>query len=541
MKSIIGHVLWVTFLIQCIHLGAQEGSIKRPKLVVGIVVDQMRHDYLYRYWDKYGEGGFKRMVRNGFSCENLHYNYVPTNTAPGHSAIYTGSTPAFHGIIGNEWHQRYGRKPMYCVQDDNVEAVGGSGFFGKMSPRNLLATTITDELRLYTYDRAKVIGVSIKDRGSIIPAGHHPTGAFWFDSRTCQFITSTFYSKSLPQWVIDYNASGRCDQLMKSEWTTLKPIDSYTESYKDLNPYEGKLSTEKAATFPKKFSTSNYGDLLNSPHGNTLVTEFALKAIEAEGMGEDEVTDFLAMSYSSTDYAGHLFGLQSIEIEDMYLKLDLELEILLNQLDQKVGKSNYLIFLSADHAVAQVPQFLKDQNYPGDYFKGSKMIDSLKNFLESKYGKYIIDGYSNMQIYLNEDRIMNKKLDRSAIVSAAKTFIRGFPGVVNVFDRQEVPFLSHTNPIHKKIQMGYYPPLSGDLFIYILPGLLDSYSKTGTSHGSPYNYDTHVPALWYGWNIPVGKSYTPYEITDIAPTLSHLLHIPLPSASIGIPIQEVIK
>ncbi len=541
MKLFFSSLIYAALLLCPCLVGGQEQNLSRPKLVVGIVVDQMRHDYIYRYWNKYGDGGFKRLVLDGFSCENLHYNYVPTNTAPGHSAIYTGSTPALTGIIGNEWHVRYSRKPMYCVQDESVTGIGGSGATGQMSPRNLLATTITDELRLYTYDRAKVIGVSIKDRGSIIPAGHHPTGAYWFDSKTCHFITSSFYTQSLPSWVTSFNAQGRCNQLMQNGWTTLKPIETYIESMQDLNPYEGTLSTEKTAVFPKKFSGNQYGDLLNSPYGNTLVTEFALKAIEAEGLGTDEVTDFLAVSYSSPDYAGHLFGLQSIEIEDMYLRLDLELETMLNQLDRVVGKSQYLVFLSADHAVAQVPQLMKDQNYPGDYFKGYKMMDSLKNYLEGPFGKNIIDGYGNHQIYLNEDRIRNKKLDRSAIVATIKRFVRDQPGVVDIIDRSEVVTMNSANPIYKKIQLGYYPPLSGDLFIVIQPGWFESSSKTGTSHGSPYSYDTHVPALWYGWHIAPGKSYTAYEITDIAPTLSHLLHIPLPSASIGRPILELFK
>ena len=246
--------------------------VAAPKLVVLIAVDQLRADYLERFRDQFAAKGFRLFSDQGAVMSFARFDYCPTVTGPGHASFASGSPPAMHGIIGNEWHVRYSRKPMYCVQDESVTGIGGSGATGQMSPRNLLATTITDELRLYTYDRAKVIGVSIKDRGSIIPAGHHPTGAYWFDSKTCHFITSSFYTQSLPSWVTSFNAQGRCNQLMQNGWTTLKPIETYIESMQDLNPYEGTLSTEKTAVFPKKFSGNQYGDLLNSPYGNTLVT-----------------------------------------------------------------------------------------------------------------------------------------------------------------------------------------------------------------------------------------------------------------------------
>ncbi|MBK7371155.1 MAG: alkaline phosphatase family protein [Saprospiraceae bacterium] len=516
-------------------------TLVRPKLIVGIVIDQMRHDYIYRYWDKYGDGGFKRLVNQGFSCENTQYNYVPTNTAPGHSAIYTGTTPAFHGIIGNEWFQRYSRKAMYCVEDPTVKAVGGVEAAGKMSPVNLLATTITDELRLFTYDRAKVVGLSLKDRGSIIPAGHHPTGAYWFDPNTLNFMTSTFYMSKLPGWVADFNNKKWCEALLKRGWTTLRPLNEYTESLSDENDYEGRLAGDKRATFPREFDASkpNSSQILSTPLGNSLITEMALAALKGESLGLDKITDFLAISYSSPDYAGHLFGLQSVEVEDLYLRLDLELSRLLDSLDQVVGPNQYLLFLSADHAVAQVPQLLKDQHYPGDYFKGSKMLDSLKGYLDDAFGPYIIDGFSNNQIYLNEDRIKNKKLDRPAVVLGIKNFVKSFDGVIDAFERNEVPFLSPVNPTYGMILLGYYPPRSGDIMIITQPGWFESSFTTGTTHGSPYKYDTHVPLLWYGYHIQPGKSYKQYAPIDIAPTLSQILNIPLPSASIGQVITEL--
>lgn len=530
-------------LAHCNVLLYAQSPQDRPRLVVGVVVDQMRQDYLYRYWDKYGQNGFKRLLAGGFSFENTNYNYVPTTTAPGHSAIYTGSTPSFHGIIGNEWHIRNSNRLMYCVQDEKVSAVGGSEISGKMSPANLLASTITDELRLYTYDKSKVIGISIKDRGAIIPAGHHPTGAYWFDAISGKFMSSTYYMKSLPSWIDNFNSQGLPKKYLEAGWNTLKPIAQYTESMSDLNPYEGRLGDEKNAIFPKTFKTDkpNFGLVLSTPFGNTLISELAKAAISAESLGADTITDILAMSYSSPDYAGHLFGLQSVELEDLYLRLDLEIAGMLDFLDQKIGKNNYLLFLSADHGVAQVPQLLKDQGYPGDYFQSSKMLDSLKVILETKFDKYVYDGYGGQQIFINEERILNKKQDRKAIVDVIKSFVKSWPGVIDVIDHNDIPFLSTANPVYNKIQLGYFPSRSGDLMIITQPGWFESPFLTGTTHASPYTYDTHIPMLWYGWHIPQGKSYTNYNITDIAPTLSALLHIPLPNAAFGKVMNEVVR
>lgn len=515
---------------------------ERPKLIVGIVVDQMRHDYLYRYYTKYSDNGFKRILKEGFSCENLHYNYAPTVTAPGHASIYTGTTPAYHAIIGNEWFQRYSRKSMYCVDDESVSNVGSTNIIaGKKSPKNLLASTITDELRLFFYNKSKVIGLSIKDRGSILPAGHNPTGAYWYDDQSGNFITSTYYRNNLPEWVSDFNNEKWVPKLLSQGWNTLRPIGEYTESTDDLNPYEGKLAGEKSPVFPRVFDMSkpNYGAINVTPHGNTMLTEIAFRAIEGESMGQDEITDLLALSYSGPDYAGHLFGLQSIEIEDIYLRLDLEIAKLLQYLDDKIGKNQYLLFISADHAVAQVPQFLIDQKNSAGYFNSTSMLDSLKKMLTKKYDPNIIDGMSNHQIYLNEDRISFKKLNRASIVSDIKSFVQNIPGVFQVWDRSEIVLLSNNLPMNRMIQLGFNTNRGGDIIYTLLPAWLDSSFRTGTSHSSPYNYDTHVPGLFYGWSVPAGKSYARYEITDIAPTISHLIKITLPNASIGKVIEFV--
>jgi hypothetical protein len=431
---------------------------------------------------------------------------------------------------------------MYCVDDENVSVVGSANnIAGKKSPKNLLASTISDELRLFFYNKSKVVGLSIKDRGSILPAGHNPTGAYWYDDQSGNFITSTYYRNELPEWVTKFNGEKWVAKLLSQGWNTLKPIIEYTESAIDLNPYEGKLAGEKNPVFPRVFNMSNpnYGVINVTPHGSTMLTEIALRAIEGESLGQDDITDLMAISYSGPDYAGHLFGLQSIEIEDTYLRLDLEIARLLDYLDTKIGKNQYLLFISADHAVAQVPQFLIDQNHSAGYFNSVSMLDSLKKMLTKKYDPNIIDGMSNHQVYLNEDRISFKRLNRSAILADIKSFIQNMPGVFQVWDRSEIPLLSGNLPMNRMIQLGFNTNRGGDIIYTLLPAWLDSSFRTGTSHSSPYNYDTHVPGLFYGWSVPSGKSYNRYEITDIAPTISHLTKITLPNASIGKVIEFV--
>ncbi len=533
----------VLFILISTSSSFSQEKLERPKLVVGIVVDQMRYDYLYRYFDKYSDRGFKRMMSKGFTCENMHYNYVPTITAPGHSSIYTGTTPAYHGIIGNDWHQRYSRESMYCVDDKTVQVVGGvNEAAGKKSPVNLLASTITDELKLYFHDQSKIISIALKDRAAVLPGGHHPNGAFWYDESAGNFITSTYYMNALPSWLSEFNDEKWSLKLLQQGWSTLLPLSEYTASMPDRNPYEGKLPQDKESVFPRTFSTinPNYANITTTPLGNILTTQLAIKAIAAENLGADNITDFLAISYSVPDYAGHLFGLQSVEIEDIYLRLDLELATLLETLDNVVGKDQYMVFLSADHAAAQVPQLLIDGRYPAGYFENQKLIDTIKKVISAKYDPYIIEGASNFQIFLNEDHIKFKmKLKREDIVKDIKEIIKSFPGVYDAFERSEIPFLSSEFPLYKMIQLGFNPVRSGDIIYTLLPGWLDRGIKTGTSHGSPWNYDTHVPAIFYGWHVPSGKSYSHHDITDIAPTISHLVKIPLPSASIGNPLEFV--
>jgi predicted AlkP superfamily pyrophosphatase or phosphodiesterase len=334
----------------------------RPKLVVGIVIDQMRYDYLYRYYDKYTANGFRRLMEGGFNARNNHYHYAATYTGPGHAAIYTGSAPALNGIVGNDFYDRNLGRMVYCAEDTTVSTLGNMGAAGKMSPRNMLVTTIGDQLKLATDGRAKVVGIALKDRGAILPAGHAANGAFWFDSKDGNFISSTFYSKELPAWVQAFNARKLPEQFISQKWETILPLNQYTESTSDDQVYEATLPGEARPVFPHEFAVqaggSKYEVLRSSPYGDQLTKEFALAAIRGENLGQNGVTDMLCVSFSSPDYIGHAFGTHAIETEDNYIRLDRQLADLFVQLDATVGKGQWLTFLSADHGAADVPRVL---------------------------------------------------------------------------------------------------------------------------------------------------------------------------------------
>jgi len=290
-----------------------------PKLVVGIVVDQMRYDYLTKFWNHFDEGGFKRLVNDGFNCKNNHFNYAPTSTGPGHASIYSGATPSSHGVIGNNWYDKIAGESVYCASDDSYASVGTSTTAGKMSPHRMKVTTITDELRLHTQMRGKTIAIAVKDRGAVLPGGHTANAAYWFNgAKEGNWISSTFYMNELPTWVADFNKSNKVEQY-KKQWNTLKPIHTYIQSGADNNIYEGLFEGEKTPTFPHDLAklwdvNGNYDILKYSPYGNNITTDFALAAIVGENLGTDLYTDFLAISYSSTDYVGHMYGVNSNRI-----------------------------------------------------------------------------------------------------------------------------------------------------------------------------------------------------------------------------------
>ncbi len=517
----------------------------KPKLVVGIVVDQMRYDFLYRYAEKYSSGGFKRLVNEGFNCRNNHYDYAPTVTAAGHAAIFTGSIPAIDGIVGNEWFNQKTGKSVYCVEDTTVRTVGSDSKAGLMSPKNLLVSTITDQLRIANNFQSKTIGIALKDRGSILPAGHTANAAYWFDSKNGAWITSTFYMNDLPQWVKDFNAAKMPQKYMVEGWKTLLPTEQYTESTADNQVYESKLSGEKTPTFPHELAAQSGVNLLElirtTPFGNTLTKDFALAAIKNENLGKSPKTDFLTVSFSSTDYVGHSFGPNSIEVEDTYLRLDKDIAEILTTLDNTLGKDNYLVFLSADHGVADVPGFWQSQKLPAGVLDRSGAITEVKTALKTAFGEgEFIRAEDNYQLYLNNSLLQEKKLTYAQIHAVVRETLLKREDVTDVIDLHNLANATLPDYQLNFVKNGLNPRRSGDVMFVLNPSWFIG-SKTGTTHGTLYPYDTHVPLLFYGWKVKTGETTTRTNISDIAPTVADFLNILEPNGSIGNVISGVKK
>ncbi|WP_282017393.1 alkaline phosphatase PafA [Salegentibacter mishustinae] len=524
---------------------SQEKSREQPKLVVGIVVDQMRYDYLTRFWDRFGEDGFKKLVNEGYNFKNNHFNYVPTYTGPGHASVYTGTSPMNHGIIGNGWYDKFIHESVYCAGDDSVEPVGTEDDAGKMSPHRMKTTTVSDENRLHTQMRGKTIGVSIKDRGSILPAGHTANAAYWFHGDDeGKWITSSYYMEQLPQWVKDFNDSDKVEAYLKP-WNTLYDIETYKESGSDKNNFEGGFRGKEDATFPydlAELSKENGGfDIIeNSAYGNDITLEFALAAIEAEDLGQDVDTDFLTLSFSSTDKIGHNFGVNSKEIQDTYLRLDKNIAQLLEELNEKVGEGNYTIFLTADHGGGDVPAYLDSVNIPAGYFESDEFREELEQFVSEEFDEdELIESVYNNQIFFNYEAMEEAGISSSELQSKMAHYILQLGQIDKVYTRDQLSSGSFVSGAGVAIQNGFNQKRSGDV-VYVLDPATIVYSRTGSTHGSGLMYDTHAPLIFYGKGVKKGSTTQRTEIVDIAPTLSALLGISFPSGTTGKPLYMML-
>ncbi len=541
--------LIVTLLFSNLLVNSYAQQTDSPKLVIGIVVDQMCYEYLYRYYDKFCDGGFRKLMENGTNCRNTVYNYIPTYTGPGHASIYTGTTPSNHGIVGNDWYSRAEGAAVNCVEDTSVQTVGSSSLYGKFSPQRLRANTITDQLKL-TYPNANVISMSIKNRGAILPGGHMSDGSYWYDFDTGAFITSTFFSSELPVWVEKFNAKKYADMYLKKSWEPIMELDAYGESGPDDSPYEHLLPGKDTPTFPydlKEMTNDSlhYALFTSTPFANTFLTDFAISALENEQIGNDTQTDMLCISYSTPDIIGHVFGPYSVEIEDTYLRLDLELKRLIKEIEAKVG-DDYVLFLTADHAVAPVPQYLVDHKLPGGYFFIDEHMTSLVRKLVMKYGDSLILYEDNLNIYLDRVTISRKSIDLVEVQNYIAKEVLSWEGVKRSFTIDQIYNATVDDEWMDMVRKGIHHRESGDVIFILEPGYLpksedSEFARKGTSHGSAFSYDTHVPLLWYGKNVPKQEIFRSIDIIDIAATLTHMLYLQRVNALTGNPIIELLN
>lgn len=522
----------------------------KPKLVIGIVVDQMRYDYLIRFRDKYGEGGFKRLMNEGYNLKNTHLNYSSTKTAVGHTSIYTGTTPDNHGVLANDWYDKATKKWINCVGDERFNTIGSSSKNGKKSPHRIQTTTIGDQLHLAQNMNGKIISISLKDRGAILPAGHTANAAYWYDGNAIgNFISSDFYMDKLPSWVDKFNNDKKVDDYLSKTWDTYYDISTYIESTTDNNNYEQKFKGKSTANFPYdlpklRVENDNYNLIKETPFGNSLTLDFAIAAIKNENLGKSKFTDLLAISFSSTDYIGHGFGVSSKEVEDTYIRLDKDLERLLLFLDTEVGKTNYTLFLTADHGATEVPRYLFDNKIPARYVDKKELRKQIRQIAKEYFGtENLIENISNNSIYLNRDEIKKLQLnfiDVQQVIADELINHKDIYKTVTARTLQTTNFI--TGLIHF-VQNSYNQKLSGDIVFVYKPSTITNYyeNKGGTTHGTVYNYNTHVPLLFYGNGIKKGSSNTYYPIIDIASTISTLLEIEFPNGNTGKVIEEVLK
>jgi predicted AlkP superfamily pyrophosphatase or phosphodiesterase len=519
----------------------------KPRLIIGIVIDQMRYDYIYRFWDKFEEGGFKRLIDEGTFCKNASYNYLFTQSAPGFATISTGTNPAHHGIVSTKWYIRLKDEIMYCTYDPDADPVGGSYEAGLNSSKNLLTTTLGDELKLSNNFKSKVIGIGIKDYAAILSAGHTADAAFWYDDKTGTWMTSSYYLDSLPDWLENFNDKQLPDIYLERKWNTILPIEEYIESLNDTSNYE--LGFNGQTFFPYDLSSiskinrnkRDFSILCSTPFGNTYTKDLALTTIIEEQLGADEYTDLLTVAFSATDYIGLRFGPNSVEIEDAFIRLDRDITHFLEFIEENFGKKNVLIYLTSDHGVSVVPKYLNDNKIPSGYFNYNQAISLLRSYLNVIYdqGQWV-KTYNQQQIYLNQTLIEDSKISLDEIQTRTAQFMIQFTGIANSITASTLQTNNFTHGIFQKMQNGFFQKRSGDIILNMEPGWVEKDGNT-TNHNSAYTYDTHVPLIWFGWKISRMSMSRSVDMTDIAPTIANFLNITAPNACTGKPILELIE
>jgi predicted AlkP superfamily pyrophosphatase or phosphodiesterase len=537
---------------------------EKPRLILQITVDQLRGDLPTRYRDELGEGGFRYLLEHGIHYDNAHHTHANTETIVGHTTLATGANPAAHGMVGNLWFDRASGKTVYNIEDPDysiltegadvdadteIDPTQKAASSDGRSPRTILTSTFGDELAILTAGRAKVFGVSIKDRGAVSMAGHAGK-AFWFSKSAGQFVTSNYYYDKYPDWVVDWNAKGLPQSYSGKSWELLNPIETYLFGGHDDQDWEPDFAGF-GRTFPHPLSTAEdkyFTTLLTlSPAGDQITADFAKTLIDREGLGDDDVTDFLGVSFSVTDYVGHFFGPSSLESEDNLLQLDRTLADLFAYVDAEIGLDRTLIVLSADHGAPEAPGYLKSLGIPAGYVEPDKWdtVPAVER-IKTKFGitGQLIEGYDHPYLNLAADVRNNEAIDQTALETAIAKELVGFDGVAYAVPSSRLREGSlPDNALTRAILNNYHPDRSGDIHVVFSPNRfindMDGLSVTVT-HGSPWRYDTYVPIIFAGYGINPEVVSRRVHTTDVAITLATIAGTSPPSGTAGEVLLEVL-
>jgi len=549
MKRIL---IFISFIIVSFTLSAQTAYIppEKPRLVIGIIVEQLRYDQLERMRDMLPDNGIRRMVNEGTYYRNASHDYLLTQAAPGYATISAGTSPAMHGVTSDTWFHPFTDQMIFCVQDPTASPVGGSFETGLFSPANLLSSTFADELQMSSCGASKVYGIGIKEMGAILTAGHAADGAFWYDDRTGTWMSSTYYTTELPSWLKDLNALMLPGQYLNQDWSPLMNPSLYPGCQVDSSAMERGFNNQTWFPYDMK-ALSTVGNLINSkrdysilretPFADDFTTELALRLIENEQLGQDEYIDYLAITYSSSDYIGHRFGPSSVEASDALVRLDKNVSLLLDRIDKSLGKKNVLVYFISAHGVSEIPAVLEKSHIPAGYFRVNQSLQLLRSYLNAVYGQGDwVKGFFDNQIFLNRALIEDANIGLEDIQKKVARFMVQFSGIASAVPSTAFEMSDFSGGLLLKMNNSFRPQRSGDVMITLNPGWVEKNDNV-TGHNSPYEYDSHVPLIWYGWTVSRASVTRSVNIRDIAVTLSVLCKVPLPNAANGDPLHELFR
>lgn len=523
---------------------------EKPKLVIGIIVEQLRYDQLEKLSAILPDDGIKKMINEGTYYKNASYSFLLSQAAPAFATISTGTDPSYHGMTSDSWYNLFNDQVIYCVQDPKANPVGGSFEGGLFSPANLLASTFSDELKMATCGQAKVFGIGIKEMSAILTAGHSADGAFWYDDKTGTWMSSSYYTNALPGWLMDFNATMMPETYLSGQWKPFKDPSSYPGCGKDTSKFENgfdsqtwfpydldKLSKKNKPAGQKR----NYGFLRETPFADDFTTDLAIRLIENEGLGQDDVTDFLSVSYSAEDYIGHRFGPSSVEAADAIVRLDRDVSRIVEEANKKVGKKNVLIYFVAAHGVCEIPDLLQANRVPAGYFRLNQSLQLLRSYLNAVYGQgEWIKGFHDNQIFLNRTLVEDANISLEEMQRKVARFMVQFSGIANAVPVSVIETGTFSQGLLEKMSNSFSPQRSGDVMIVLNPGWVEKDDNV-TNHNSPYEYDLHVPLIWYGWTTNKALVTRKVDIKDIAVTLSDLCKVSLPNSANGNPLTELFR